>query len=271
MIQVHGGPASVVAPIHFINARSVAVRSFPQSPSPNPSSSLKRIPMRFPAALYPFSLLLLASCTQERESAPTAPESTPLFNGSNLDGWSHVLVEDIPMDQVWSVADGMIICKGQPFGYLRTEESYQDFTLTFDWRWAPGQNPGNSGVLLRIAGEPKGFMPKCVEAQLQHGSAGDIWAFFGAGLNAEGDRAREVTAHETLGDFQGIGKIEGAEHPAGDWNTYEITLAGDSLTLKVNGKLVNSAKGLDVVSGPIGLQSEGAEIHFRNLNILVHK
>lgn len=58
--------------------------------------------------------------------------------------------------------------------------------LSFEWRWAPGSEPGNSGVLLRIAGEPETFMPKCVEAQLKHGSAGDIWAFYGAGLDAGG-------------------------------------------------------------------------------------
>ncbi len=218
---------------------------------------------------------MLVSCSSEvevHESEPATANPVALFNGENLDGWSHVLVEDLPMEQVWSVADGMIICKGQPLGYLQTESSYQDYTLTFEWRWAPGGEPGNSGVLLRIAGEPIGFMPKCVEAQLQHSSAGDIWAFFGANLNTSGnERAREVTGHEALGDFQGISKIKDAEKPPGEWNAYEITVSGDALTLKVNGELVNEATGLDIVSGPISFQSEGAEIHFRNLNILVHQ
>jgi hypothetical protein len=35
----------------------------------------------------------------------------------------------------------------------------------------------------------------------------------------------------------------------------------------VNGELVNQASGLDVLKGPIGLQSEGAEIHFRNIEV----
>lgn len=216
----------------------------------------------------------LTSCSQEQQTAaPTAPtqEATSLFNGLNFEGWTHVLVEDVPMEQVWSVVDGTIVCRGQPLGYLQTQESYKNFTLTFDWRWAPGQEPGNSGVLLRIASEPNGFMPKCVEAQLKHESAGDIWAFFGSGLDVESERVREVKGHETLGDFSGIVKTQGAEKPAGEWNTYEITLSGDTLTLTVNGQLVNTATGLDVVAGPIGFQSEGAEIHFRNLNILVHE
>ena len=210
--------------------------------------------------------IFIASCSPEDTAAPTDGTIT-LFNGENLDGWSHVLVGDVAMEDVWSVVDGVIVCKGEPLGYLHTDESYQDYTLTFEWRWAPGGEPGNSGVLLRIAGEPETFMPKCVEAQLKHGSAGDIWAFYGANLNAEGERAREVADHEALGDFKGLMKITDAEKPPGEWNQYEITISGDTLTLKVNGELVNEATGLDVVSGPIGFQSEGGEIHFRNMEL----
>jgi hypothetical protein len=226
--------------------------------------------MKHRLAITATAAAFLASCSPEIEvSDPTqsfAPAIT-LFNGENLDGWSHVLVEDLPMEDVWSIVDGVIVCKGEPLGYLETAGSYQDYTLTFEWRWAPGGEPGNSGVLLRIASEPETFMPKCVEAQLKHGSAGDIWAFYGASLNADGERGREVTGNPKLGDFTGIAKIQDAENPPGEWNHYEITVSGDTLTLKVNGELVNEATGLDVVSGPIGFQSEGAEIHFRNLEL----
>jgi hypothetical protein len=215
---------------------------------------------------------LLASCSSETKTATpeanapkAAPEPVALFNGQNLDGWSHVLVGDVAMQDVWSVADGVIVCKGEPLGFLHTKESYQDYTLTFEWRWAPGKEPGNSGVLLRIASEAETFMPKCVEAQLKHGSAGDIWAFHGAGIKNDGERAREVKANPNLGDFKGVAKIKDAEKPPGEWNRYEITVSGDTLTLRINGELVNEASGLDIVSGPIGFQSEGAEIHFRNI------
>lgn len=222
--------------------------------------------MKYPLATTAIAAVCLASCTPETEITP-ANHTVVLFNGENLAGWSHILVEDVAMEDVWSVADGVLVCKGAPLGYLHTDASYQDYTLTFEWRWAPGSEPGNSGVLLRIAGEPETFMPKCVEAQLKHGSAGDIWAFYGANLDAEGDRAREVTANPNLGDFKGLGKITDAEKPPGEWNLYEITASGGTLTLKVNGELVNEATGLDPVAGPIGFQSEGGEIHFRNMEL----
>ena len=80
-------------------------------------------------------------------------------------------------------------------------------------------------------------------------------------------RTREIKGNKALGDFKGIGKIKMAEKPAGEWNKYEIVVKGETMRLKVNGKLVNKATGLEVVSGPIGLQSEGGEIHFRNIKL----
>lgn len=216
------------------------------------------------------SALLLTSCDKNVESESLAGEaSVRLFNGTDLNGWSHVLVgEGVKKEDVWSVEDGVLICKGQPLGYLFTDESYQDFTLTFEWRWPEGKEPGNSGVLLRIAGEPNGFMPKCVEAQLKNGSAGDIWAFFGAKVEGDEDRMVEVKDHKDLKDFIGVKGMKLADKPVGEWNHYEIKLAGGDLELKINGELVNRASGLDVLSGPIGLQSEGAEIHFRNIELM---
>jgi hypothetical protein len=207
-----------------------------------------------------------------KDQATNPSSVVTLFNGTDLKGWSHILVgEGVKKEDVWSVKDGVIVCKGTPLGYLVTENSYQDFALSFEWRWAPGGTPGNSGVLLRIAGKPATFMPKCVEAQLKHENAGDAWGFFGASIDGPAERIQEIKNHESLGDFKGVKKIKAAEKAPGEWNRYEIKVSGDTMELKVNGELVNQVKGLDVLSGPIGLQSEGAEIHFRNIQITPHK
>ena len=57
------------------------------------------------------------------------------------------------------------------------------------------------------------------------------------------------------------------EKPLGQWNKYVITVDGDTVTLKVNGQVQNVATKCDEVAGTIGLQSEGAEIHFRNIRL----
>ncbi len=208
----------------------------------------------------------LTSCS--KKTGKPVETGSEAVSGALLDAWSHVLVgDDVKMEDVWSVQDGVIVCKGKPLGYLFTKESYQDFKLEFDWRWAPGTEPGNSGVLLRIAGQPATFMPRCVEAQLKNGKAGDIWAFYGASVEGDPARFREIKNHKDLGDFKGVVKIKAAEKAPGEWNHYEITLSGGNMELKVNGEIVNQASGLDVLSGPIGLQSEGGEIHFRNIQV----
>jgi hypothetical protein len=211
------------------------------------------------------SLIGLFSCALLATPVGAA-ETKSLFDGKSLEGWDFFLQDpDAKLSDVWSVRDGMIICKGNPMGYLATNEKFKDFKLVVEWRWAPGIKPGrrppNSGVLLRITGEKK-MLPKCVEAQLMSGSAGDIWAF--EGFNVEGDKERSRAPRPGM---SGLGKIEGAEKELGEWNKYEITLVGDKLTLIVNGKKVNECTGCDQVAGQIGLQSEGAEIHFRKVEV----
>ena len=195
-------------------------------------------------------------------------DSKDLTAGDSLDGWDAFLLDPkVKKEEVWSVKDGVLVCKGQPLGYLYTKEKYKNFRLTLQWRWAPGKEPGNSGVLMRITGNAISFMPKCVEAQLKTGRAGDIWAFYGYQLKGDPARIKKIENHKTLGNFHGVSHVKSNEKEPGQWNTYEITLDQGQLTVFVNGEKVNEAKDCDVVAGPIGLQAEGAEIHFRSIHL----
>ena len=203
-------------------------------------------------------------------SAVAADDSktVKLFNGACLEGWDCFTVKpEVKMQDVWSVKDGVLICKGEPLGYISTKKEFTNFELVVEWRWAPGKKPGNSGVLLRITGDSVVFLPKCVEAQLQSGSAGDIWGFYGFGLTGDKERFRKIENHDQLGTFVGVGKAKAAEKEPGEWNKYEITLDEGTLTLVVNGEQVNQATDCDVTAGKIGLQSEGGEIHFRTVEL----
>jgi hypothetical protein len=190
-----------------------------------------------------------------------------LFDGKGLEGWEHFLVKpEVKMADVWSVSDGLMVCKGTPMGYIATKKEFTSFKLIIEWRWAPGKKPGNSGVLLRITGKPQA-LPKCAEAQLKSGDAGDIYGFHGFAI--KGDPARSKSAQAPIfGKLTGVSKIKGNEKKPGDWNKYEITLKDGDLTLVINGEKVNEATGLDVVAGKIGLQSEGGEIHFRTVRLI---
>ena len=201
-------------------------------------------------------------------SAEQGDKRLDLLAGNSLAGWDVFLVDSkVKKEDVWSVKDGVLVCKGEPLGYLYTKQQFKNFKLTLQWRWAPGKEPGNSGVLLRIAGKAISFLPKCVESQLKSGSAGDIWGFYGYQLKGDPARMRKVENHEQLGTFQGVGHIRANEKEPGQWNTYEITFDQGRLTVAVNGEKVNEATDCDVAAGAIGLQSEGGEIHFRSIHV----
>jgi hypothetical protein len=214
---------------------------------------------------------LLLALVAPRPSA--AAEPVQLWNGKDLSGWTFFLVDPkAKLEDVWSVKDGAIVCKGEPVGFLRTKESFTSFKLVVEWRYAPGtvvtpEKTPNSGVLLRIGGEPRGI-PRAIEAQLRSGDAGDVYGFWGIKVaGPDPARARSRTGDPNLGDMTGFRKSEAAENPVGEWNRYEITLDGAKLEVSVNGKRVNGVTVSEVTAGPIGLQSEGGEIHFRKVEL----
>lgn len=205
-------------------------------------------------------VLLSATGLHLAASAPAQTADIELFNGHDLSGWEYFLVdEDAEMADVWSVEDGILVCKGEPGGYLYTENDYESFRLVVEWRW-PGE-PGNSGVLMRITGEPM-MLPNAVEAQLRSGDAGHLYSFEGFKIGGPEERLSEISRPGWH-----LARIEANENEPGEWNRYEITVDGDKITVIINGKTVNEAFGVDVRPGPIGLQSEGAVIHFRTVTM----
>jgi hypothetical protein len=194
--------------------------------------------------------------------APAAfAEEISLFNGKDFSGWTYYLSdESLKLADVWSIKDGVIVCKGRPPGYLRTEKDYENYVLTLEWRWPEGTEKGNSGVLVHSS-TPKaiGVWPKSIEAQLALGNAGDIWVI--------GTTIEIPNAEQRVAGRRHLNLTDNSEKPVGQWNTYEVTAKGDELILKVNGDLVNHARKCSETKGAICLQSEGAEVHFRNIKL----
>ena len=85
-----------------------------------------------------------------------------LFNGKDLTGW--VDVNTSP--DTWRVEDGLLICKGQPIGVMRSERQYENFILHVEWRHM--EAGGNSGCFIWSEGTvPEGKrLPKGMEVQM---------------------------------------------------------------------------------------------------------
>jgi hypothetical protein len=189
-------------------------------------------------------------------------EAVKLFNGKDFTGWKRFLQpgSKAKPEDVWSVKDGVIVCKGKPFGYLLTEKEYGDYVLELEWRWP--DKPGNSGVFVHVSGPDK-IWPKGVEAQLFSGHAGDFWLV--DGFKLEVDPTRQDPKNKR--HYSRMKTPKDVEKPAREWNKYTITCKGDTIKLVINGQLVNQGKNAERTKGKILLQSEGAPIEFRNIKL----
>jgi hypothetical protein len=186
-----------------------------------------------------------------------------LFNGKDFTGWKKFVDPKAKADpeKIWAVKDGMIYCEGSVYGYLITEREYDNYLLRVQWRWGEKvTRDRNSGVFVHVVGPDK-IWPKAVEAQLLSGHAGDIWLVDGFMLNV--DPARQDPKNKR----HYFRLKDGVEKPIGEWNQYEITCKGDTIKLVVNGQVANEGSGAEITKGKILLQSEGAEIFFRNVEL----
>ena len=214
------------------------------------------------------AILLLVG--QDRVRAAEALAFRDLFNGKDLTGWVNVNTEP----DTWSVRDGLLVCSGRPIGVMRTDRQYENFILHIEWRhMEPG---GNSVVFAWSAGTvPEGRrLPQGLEVQMleldwvklhpqKDGTLPPIayvhGELFGAGGLAVTPDNPRGTRSKSL-ENRCLGK--------GEWNVYDVVCVDGVVKLSVNGKFVNGVSQSAVKKGYLCLESEGAEIHFRNIRIM---
>jgi hypothetical protein len=202
--------------------------------------------------------IVIAMCT-----GTFGAESVSLFNGKDLAGWKAVLEDKAARpEDVWTVKEGVLHCKGEPRGYIRTErDDFENYVLKLQWRFPAGTKGGNSGVLVHTSAPGAiGIWPKSLEAQLNHQNAGDIWVI--------GETCEIENAAERVKGRRHLNLTDDSEKPIGEWNQYEITCASDDIKIKVNGVLVNHVTKCSATKGAICLQSEGAPIEFREIVLM---
>lgn len=190
---------------------------------------------------------------QTKESRTTNDKGTiELFNGKNLSNWVfHLKNPDVDPSTVFSVQNGVIHIKGDPFGYMRTVDKYSDYILHVEWRW-PGE-ASNSGVFIH-GQAPDTIWLRTFECQLKAGNAGDFVCMNGATMNEQKNNSRVIAK-----------MAASSEKPTGEWNTMEVTCKSNTIEVYVNGVLQNKGTGLSSNSGFICLQSEGKAVEFRNV------
>ena len=210
------------------------------------------------------ALTLALLCAPGFADAPEAAAGDPveLFDGESLAGWTPVLSNgDVDPATVWSVKDGVLSCTGRPSGYIKTDRSFKNYKLSVKWRWTG--EPGNNGVLVH-ATTPNalGVWPKCQEVQLANQNAGDFWVI-GSEIKIP---LEGVPGYEKM--VQGRRHLnfnDGAEKPIGEWNEMTVICRDATITVLVNGTVVNYGYDSSVTEGSVCLQSEGAPIEYQDI------
>lgn len=192
-----------------------------------------------------------------------------LFNGRDLTGW--VNVNTAP--DTWRVQDGILICSGHPIGVMRSEKQYENFVLHIEWKHI--EAGGNSGVFVWSSARPNpsNRLPDGVEVQMLELD----W------VNLNKQDGKPAPLAYVHGELFGVGgvkimpdnprgersmSVENRCKGRGEWNTYDVVAVEGAIKLAVNGKFVNGISRSTQKRGYLCLESEGAEIHFRNIKIM---
>lgn len=196
-----------------------------------------------------------------------------LMNGQDLDGWYTWLKtkgKNNDPEKIFTVQpDGVLHDTGKELGYLMTEKSFDNFhfKLEFKWgdtRWPPRENSKrDSGICYNVpANSEDEIWPPSVECQIQEGDVGDFWMLGYSTIQVDGKQNRPLPHSQIV-------KKKDAENPRGDWNTVEIISFHGKCVHVVNGVVVNYGENSSLIGGRILLQSEYAEIFYRNLTLRV--
>lgn len=174
--------------------------------------------------------------------------------------------------ETWRKEKDLLICSGKPIGVMRSEKLYENFILQVEWKHM--EAGGNSGVFVWSDAKPgeQNRLPGGVEVQMLELD----W------VNQNLQGAEKAPVAYVHGELFGVGGVETVpDNPRGErsksienrckgkgeWNTYEVVCVDGTIKLSVNGKFVNGISKSTVKKGYLCLESEGAEIHFRNLKV----
>lgn len=173
----------------------------------------------------------------------------------------------------WQIRKNILVCSGRPIGVMRSEKQYENFILHIEWKHM--EAGGNSGVFVWSNANPPDStrLPDGVEVQMLELD----WI----NLNKkDGVTPPEAYVH---GELFGVGgvvtvpdnprgtrskSIENRCKGKGEWNVYDAVCVDGVIKLSVNGKFVNGISKSTQKKGYLCLESEGGEIHFRNIRIL---
>jgi len=195
-------------------------------------------------------IFILISTIVSHFSLVSQSNNISLFNGENLDGWIKHGTE------LWYASDGEIVCESGPdkgYGYLSTEQFYDDFILTVEFKQEAN---GNSGIFFRSTLEGTKISGWQVEVAPPGSNSGGIYESYGRGWLIKPDSSKDSALK------------------MGEWNLMKIRVKGNKVKTWLNGVQmisINDEK-IGKGKGAIALQiHDGGGIKVRWKNLILKK
>ena len=203
-------------------------------------------------------------------------------------------------DKVFSIVEqdgaSSIRISGSHNGGISTLQEFENYHLKLEFKWGElkfhprKDRKRDSGLLYHAVGPhgaDGGFWMRSQEFQIQEGDCGDYWGVAGGMMDipATGNEPEKYVYDPaaSLLDFSSTSehgrrclKNPDAEKPTGEWNTVEIYCFGDTAVHIINGALnmilyhsrqPGDGKEIALTKGKIQIQSEGAEVFYRNIQL----
>ena len=246
------------------------------------------------------SLIIAGGCSADKQVE--TEKVIHLFNGKDLSGFYTFLKDsgrDSDPKEVFTLNEGVLRISGEEWGCLTTNEEYENYHLIAEFKWgektfAPRlENARDSGLVIHSQGDDGAFGGNWmfgIEVQMIEGGTGDFIVvsdgrkdFMMTSAVAENGHVYQEsgTARTFYGgridwwdrdpgweDVIGFrGKLD-VEKPLGQWNRLEYIAQGQTITVLLNGVLVNRCLDVQPRKGKIQIQSEGAEVFFRRFDLI---
>ncbi|WP_337175353.1 DUF1080 domain-containing protein [Paludisphaera sp.] len=217
-------------------------------------------------ALFVPAAIVLALGAADGGDVPSKLESEPAGwsdllgpSSAGLDAWTREPIPaggDLIEDSPWSLdrETGVLTATapGPDREWLRLDQVLLDFVLHVEWRIVPDPSAKDpaGGVYFRNSNDAGWWH----QARVGDASGGYlVGATYANLLTKKFDLSGEVK--------------ENRVKPAGEWNSYELTVKGRNVTLWVNGAVANEWNGCGVPRGYLGLEVERGKVEFRNLKL----
>lgn len=238
-------------------------------------------------------------------SDTTRSKAIELFNKKNLDGWYTFLKErGVNKDpkRVFTVRNNQIRISGKEWGAITTNDEYENYRLVLEFRWGKKtygsrkHKARDSGILFHCVGDDggyRGIWMNSIECNIIEGGVGD---FIVVGDGSDRFAVTSPVAKERHGttpvyqkggelveinrgrinwfgrdpqwkDTLGFRGVRDVDLPVGQWNEIECIVKGDTIDIYVNKVLVNQAINVRPSKGKIQIQSEGAELFIRKIEL----